>query len=194
MSLRVSGKNIDIGDALRAHCQAKVMGAIAKYFDGAVSGHVTIEPEGSGYRAECTLHLASGMTLHADGAGHEPYASFDQAAGRIEKRLRRYKGRLKSHGPGAAHDEPAGLIAATVFEAIDDFEDSVAFSPVVVAETTAALKTMAVSTAVLDLDLSGAPVLVFRHAHSGRVNIVYRRTDGNIGWLDPMSGAAGEKA
>ena len=103
MSLRVSGKNINIGEALRTHVTERLEQTAAKYFDGDVSGHVTIAPEGSGFRADCSLHLTSGIVLQADGRAQEPYASFDQAADRIEKRLRRYKSRLKSHHD-AGHD------------------------------------------------------------------------------------------
>ena len=91
MTLRISGKNMDIGDALRTHVQDRVEAALAKYFDGAVSGHVTFQPEGSGYRSECVLHLATGVTLESIGAAQEAYLAFDQTATRIEKRLRRHK-------------------------------------------------------------------------------------------------------
>lgn len=185
MSLRVSGKNIDIGEALRAHITQRLEQAAAKYFDGGVSGHVTISPEGSGYRADCSLHLTSGIILQADGRAHDPYATFEQAADRIEKRLRRYKGRLKSHHDSHAHsgDEMA---ASYVIEAPDqESEPPTEFSPAVIAETTTQLRRLSVSAAVLHLDLTGAPVVVFRHANTGRVNIVYRRADDNIGWIDP---------
>ncbi len=185
MSLRVSGKNISIGDALRVHITQRLEQAAAKYFDGAVTGHVTLSPEGSGYRADCSLHLTSGIVLQADGRAHEPYATFDQAAERIEKRLRRYKERLKSHHDGHGHDAAPEMLPYQVLEAPDEERDAPAeFSPAVIAETTTKLRRLSVSAAVLDLDLTGAPVLIFRHANTGRVNIVYRRNDNNIGWID----------
>ncbi|AZG77827.1 ribosome-associated translation inhibitor RaiA [Methylocystis sp. H62] len=188
MSLRVSGKNINIGEALRAHVTQRLETAAAKYFDGRVSGHVTISPEGSGFRADCSLHLASGIVLQADGRAQEPYASFDQAAERIEKRLRRYKSRLKSHhehGHGAGDGAQAEVVAYHVLEAPDqENEASAEFSPAIIAESTTQLRRLSVSAAVLDLDLTGAPVVVFRHANTGRVNVVYRRGDENIGWID----------
>ncbi len=188
MSLRVSGKNMNIGEALRTHISQRLEQTAAKYFDGGVSGHVTIAPEGSGYRADINLHLTSGAVLQADGRAQEPYATFDQSAERLEKRLRRYKERLKSHHDGHAHEAPE-VVPYQVIEALD--EESVApaeFSPAVVAETTTRLRRLSVSAAVLDLDLTGAPVLVFRHANTGRVNIVYRRSDNNIGWIDTPAG------
>jgi ribosomal subunit interface protein len=130
MSLRVSGKNINIGEALRAHVTQRLETAAAKYFDGRVSGHVTISPEGSGFRADCSLHLASGIVLQADGRAQEPYASFDQAAERIEKRLRRYKSRLKSHHEhGHGDGAQAEVVAYHVLEAPDqENEASAEFS------------------------------------------------------------------
>ena len=186
MTLRISGKNMDIGEAMRTHVRERIDAAVEKYFPGAVSGHVTIEPEGSGYRADCTLHLTSGVTLQADGKAQEPYVSFDQAALRIEKRLRRYTRRLKDHQ--AANDDE--MVAKYILEAPVEVEDEAEgqdFSPAVISETVYRLKELAVASAVMELDITGAPVLVFRHAGNGRVNIVYRRSDGNIGWIDPRN-------
>ena len=189
MTLRVSGKNLDIGESLRRHVVEKVEAMVARYFSGSVGGHVVITREGSGYRSDCTLGLSSGVTLHAEGRAHEPYPCFEQAADKIEARLRRYKQRLKGH------QSPAGAnglgrvanVANYVVEAPDDEEEEPAegFSPVVVAEGTQALKYLSVASAVAELDLSGAPVVVFAHAGNGRVNVVYRRRDGAVGWLDP---------
>lgn len=189
MSLRVSGKNINIGEALRQHVTQRLETTTAKYFDGGVSGHVTISPEGSGYRTDCSLHLNSGIDLQADGRAQEPYASFDQAAERIEKRLRRYKSRLKSHHEQHGDGAQAEVVPYQVLEAPDQEADvAVEFSPAVIAESTRTLRRMSVAAAVEDLDLTGAPVCVFRHANTGRVNVVYRRNDNNIGWLDTPGG------
>lgn len=187
MSLRVSGKNMNIGEALREHVQTKLNATTSKYFDGSVSGHVTIAPEGSGFRADCTLHLGSGVSLQADGRAQEPYACFDQAADRIEKRLRRYKTRIKGrkHAPAADGAETASYY---VLEAIDEETEApveAEFSPTVIAETTKRLDALTIAAAVMELDMTGVTVLPFRHAVTGRVNIIYRRADGNIGWLDP---------
>lgn len=192
MPLRVSGKNLDIGEALRAQVTERVSGVVSKYFDGTFSGHVTVEKEGGGFRTDCTLHLASGVTLQAEGRAHDAYQSSDRAAERIEKRLRRYKRRLKEHAgsPNATTREVE--IPAYVIQAPDDEHEGEEkdFHPVVIAETKKSMRTLSVSEAVVDLDLTGAPVVVFRHAGSGRVNLVYRRSDGNIGWIDPPTVAA----
>jgi ribosomal subunit interface protein len=103
MSFRVSGKNIDIGEALRARVDRRIAEATAKYFDGGYSGHVTIAKEGFGFRAECVVHLDSGIVLEAEAKAPDAYASADQAALRIETRLRRYKRRLKDRPSGAKH-------------------------------------------------------------------------------------------
>ncbi|HSI42544.1 MAG TPA: ribosome-associated translation inhibitor RaiA [Xanthobacteraceae bacterium] len=188
MPLRVSGKNLDVGEALRQRVSDRIVEALGKYFDGGWSGHVTVAREGSGYRSDCALHLDSGMVLQAHGDAQDPYASADVAVEHIETRLRRYKGRFK-HRP--ANNEPAGIpaefAALTVFSApdIDEDEDMGGWSPTVVAESSTSLPQLAVSDAVLELDLTGAAVLVFRHASHGRINVVYRRPDGHVGWVDP---------
>jgi ribosomal subunit interface protein len=191
MTLRVSGKNLAIGESLRQHVLDKVAAVIGRYFDGHVAGHVVISPEGSWYRSDCSLHLSSGTNLQAEGKAQEPYASFDQAADRIERRLRRYNKRLKDrHAPISEAPEPADavrpMVANYMIEAPDEeAEDGQDFSPVIVAEGSALLKSLSVALAVEELDLTGAPVVVFQHAGSARLNVVYRRRDGAIGWIDP---------
>ena len=190
MTVRVSGKNFDIGEALRTHVQGRIASSVSKFFDGGVAGHVTIEPEGSGYRTECTLHLSSGTTLQTEGKAHEAYACFDQAADRLERRLRRYKRRLKGHHPVIDDTEvlEASVVDNYVIEApADDVEDAGEFAPVTIAESTSRMKRMSVSAAITELDMTGVPVVVFRHGGNGRINVVYRRSDGNIGWIDPHS-------
>jgi ribosomal subunit interface protein len=186
MTLRVSGKNLDIGEALRQHILEKVEATVARYFGGSVGGHVVMTREGFGYRSDCTLRLSSGVSLHAEGRGREPYLCFDQAADKIERRLRRYKTRLKTHAglPGAGLGRVANYVVEPPQE---DEEPAGGFNPVVVAEGTEELKSLSIASAVAELDLTGAPVVVFEHAVSGRVNVVYRRRDGAIGWLDPQA-------
>ncbi|MGD0027063.1 MAG: HPF/RaiA family ribosome-associated protein, partial [Xanthobacteraceae bacterium] len=151
------------------------------------SGHVTLAREGFGFRTECAIHLDSKITLHAEGMAADAYASADQAALRIEKRLRRYHRRLKDHRPerldGRASVDAASYIIAAPEEESDAEVDS--FAPVIIAESTTALKKLSVSDAVTELDMTGAPVLVFRHAVHGGINVVYRRADGHFGWIDP---------
>jgi ribosomal subunit interface protein len=186
MSFRISGKNLDIGDALRERVNTRIAEVLAKYFDGGYSGHVTVAKDGFGFRTECAIHLDSGITLHTEANAADAYASADQAALLIEKRMRRYKRRLKDRH-AARQDGAAGIDAPSyVIEAPANDEDEITeFNPVIIAESTTTLKQLSVSEAVMELDLTGAPVVVFRHASHGRVNLVYRRPDGNVGWIDP---------
>src|SRR3984885_3877368 len=184
MTLRVSGKNLDIGEALRQHVLEKVEATVARYFSGSVGGHVVMTREGSGYRSDCTLRLS----LHAEGRAQEPYRCFEQAADKIESRLRRYKTRLKGHaGPSVVNAR--GKVASYLIESpLEEAEEPTeGFDPVVVAEGTEDLKSLSVASAVAELDLTGAPVIVFQHAGSSRVNVVYRRRDRAIGWLAPQA-------
>jgi ribosomal subunit interface protein len=186
MALRISGKNMDIGGALRGQVESRLSSAVAKYFDGSYAGHVTVGRDGAGFRTECVLHLSSGITLEVSGLAHDAYASFEQTADRIEKRLRRYKRRLKERPAGAEGRAAALDSAYSVIEPPpqEDHEDG-EFHPVVIAETTKPLHRFSVSEAVVELDMTGAAVIVFVHAGTGRVNVVYRRSDGMIGWIDP---------
>lgn len=187
MPLRVSGKNLDVGESLRAHVIEKVQAILARYFDGKVSGHVVISREGSGYRSDCSLHLSSGVDLHAEGKAQEPYPSVEQGLDKIERRLRRYKTRLKeTRAPSLDVGQATMEVANYKIEAPDDEAEIIEdYKPVVVAEGSRPLQSLSVASAVAELDLSGAPLLIFQHVTSARVNIVYRRADGAIGWLDP---------
>jgi len=184
MGLRISGKNLDIGDAFRVHAGERLAAALEKYFDGGFGGQVVLEREGSGFRTDCTLHLDTGIVLQATGRAQEPHQSLDIAADRIEKRLRRYKRRLKDHRPTSrAETLPA---TSYVIAALDDEEDvATDYNPTIIAEETAHLETMTVGKAVTAMDLSDLPVVVFRNAAHGGISVVYRRTDGHIGWIDP---------
>lgn len=188
MTVRVSGKNMAIGEALQDHAREKIAAAVGRYFDGPVSGHVVIETEGSAYRSDMTLHLQSGMTLQVEGRAHDPYPCFDQALEKLERRLRRYKSRLRERH-AVSHLGTLPLMAERTIEQPEGEEDDGEYNPVVVAESKRPLKELSVAAAVSDLDLSGAAVLVFRHAGSGHVNVIYRRSDGHIGWIDPTDAA-----
>jgi ribosomal subunit interface protein len=187
MAFRVSGRNIDVGETLRERVGARIAEALGKYFTGGYSGHVTIGKEGFGFRTECTLHLDSGVTLEAEATAADAYASADQAALRIEKRLRRYKRRLKDRAMSRRENNVEVNASSYVIAAPDPeaSEEVTEFNPVIIAESTTALKQLSVSDAVMELDMTGAAVLVFRHAGHGRINVVYRRGDGHVGWIDP---------
>lgn len=184
MGLRISGKSVDIGDSFRGQIEGRLGEALEKYFDGGFTGHVTVEREGPGFRTDCAIHLDTGIVLKAEGRAQDVHQSFDIAAERIEKRLRRYKRRLKEHHHktrGESLPATEYVIAAPDEEA----EAPVGQEPVVIAEQTTNLETMTVGNAVMALDLTEATVVVFRNAGHGGVNVVYRRGDGHIGWIDP---------
>ncbi|MGH6707824.1 MAG: ribosome hibernation-promoting factor, HPF/YfiA family [Bradyrhizobium sp.] len=194
MTLRISGKSISVGEALRARVSERTDEVLRKYFDGNYSGHITLSKDGFGFRTDCSLHLDSGITLEADSNATDAYASADQALLMIEKRLRRYKSRLKDRSArktyaasmAIAELNGAGLDAPSyVIEAPEGDDEVTEYSPVIIAEATKSLKRLSVSEAVMELDLTGAACIVFQHGSSGRVNIIYRRTDGNVGWVDP---------
>jgi ribosomal subunit interface protein len=189
MSLRISGKHMELGDSFRSQISSRIGSAIDKYFDGGFSGNVVVEKSGSRYAADCNLHLDSGVMLQAEGEAQDPQGAFEKAFDRIEKRLRRYKRKLKDRHvePNAAMD-----ISYTVMESVaedDDIEVAADYAPAIVAESTVALKTMSVANAVMELDLKDSPVFVFRNIKNTHVNIVYRRNDGNIGWIDSSAAA-----
>ena len=186
MTLQISGKNVDLGDALRARIDERLNEAVSKYFGGRFSGHVVLERDGPGYRVDGAIHLDTGVVLQASGRAHDPYACFDQAADHIEKRLRRYKRRLKDRHRAADHDASDVATSSYVLAApAEDEEVPADFAPVVVAETPQRIRTMTVGMAVTDLDVSGATALMFRNAGTGEFSVVFRRSDGNIGWIDP---------
>lgn len=190
MSLRISGKHMEIGDAFRTKIEGRVGEAVGKYFDGGFAGHVTVEKSGSRFTADCLVHLDTGMTLQATGKAQDPQLAFDGAAERIEKRLRRYKRRLKSHSPASgvdAIDLDYRIMAPVADEDEEVPED---YAPAIVAESTMSLRTMSVASAVIELDTKDSPVFVFRNAGNDHVNVVYRRADGNIGWIDTSSATA----
>nr|WP_112662145.1 ribosome-associated translation inhibitor RaiA [Microvirga flavescens] len=191
MALRVSGKSLDIGESLRNQITERMAGALQKFYDGSYSGHVTVTKDGIGFRTDAVLHLASGATIEATGQAQDAYASFDQTAERIEKRLKRYTKRLKARAPSAASRASGREISYSVFEApTEESAEAETYHPAIIAELTKPLHRFSVSDAVLDLDATGATALVFIHAGTGRVNVVYRRSDGAIGWIDPPSGQA----
>jgi len=195
MNLRISGKHMDIGDAFRARIETRIGESIDKYFAGGFTGHVTVSKSGSRYTADCMVRLDSGAALQATGDGQDPIPAFEGAAERLETRLRRYKRRLKSRNAGAANDSATDMAYRVMAPIPDEDEDEDLpedYAPAIVAESTMALKTMSVASAVIELDTTESPVFVFRNAGNTQINIVYRRPDGNIGWIDPSTTKAAQ--
>ncbi len=194
MQVQISGKHVDVGDALRTRIEGEISGAVGKYFERGGDAEVTVSRDRLGFRIDCLVKLASGQQLQSHGAAADARSAFDQALGKIETRIRRYKRRLKSH-TGAATAKEAETASLYVLRAPeeapdeDDWTDLDASRPpaaMIIAETESALETMTVSMAVMQLDLTEAQTIVFRNAAHGGLSVVYRRPDGNIGWIDPQ--------
>ncbi len=184
MVLKISGKSVDIGQALRTRIDTTISGAVGKFFDGGFSGHVTLYRTGRTFQTECTIHLDTGIVFEASCNDIDANTSFDKASERLEKRLRRYKRRLKDHKKHSVREERDA--AAFVLESpAEDEELTEDWAPAIVAETRSVIKTMSVSNAVMELDMTDAPVVVFRNTNHGGINVVYRRADGHFGWVDP---------
>ncbi len=193
MEIRVSGHQVDTGDALRVHVSDRLQGIADKYFSRALSAHVTFGrgPHDNGFVCDIVAHVMQGVILKGSGRAMEAHPSFDDASDKIEKQLRRYKRRLKDHhsangvGNGADTAQEAGY---TVFNASDD-DEGLPDNPPVIAETRVDVPDATVSDAVMMLDLRNTNALLFRNTGSGLYNMVYRRGDGTIGWVEPQRGA-----
>lgn len=187
MALRVSGKNMDLGEALRGKAERHIDVVVKKYFDGGYDGHLTLEHEGPGYNAICSLHLDTGAILKSEAYGGDAVSAYELIADVIERRLRRYHRKLRSHRLHRPAGPDMGESAASYVLAAPEHDEEVEpdYSPAVIAESTSHLRSMSVGEAVMQLDMSQADVVMFRHAGHGGLNVVYRRADGNIGWIDP---------
>jgi len=188
MRIQVSGKQIDVGDALRTHVEDRMGEAVGKYFDRPVEAIVTFCKDRHEFSADASVHLSTGMTVQATARANEIYASFEGAVDRMEKQLRRYKRRLKDHHrdrnqPFEGADAPSYILEGGAQD--DEAEEPETLQPVIVAEMETRVSTMTVGEAVMQMELAGAQLLVFRNQTHGGVNVVHRREDGNIGWIDP---------
>lgn len=193
MQVQVTGKHVDVGDALRTRVADELSSSIGKYFDRGGGADVVVSREGHAFKVDCAVTLASGQQLTSHGLGGDAYMAVGAAISKMETRIRRYKRRLKDHHHQALakQQESAAyfVLQPTDFEeeeedwsaeSIESFPESM-----VIAETETPIRTMTVSMAVMQLDLTEAQAIVFRNAAHGGFSVVYRRADGNIGWIDP---------
>ncbi len=186
MQIKITGKNLDVGDALRDHVEDRLRQLQQKYFEGTVHAHVTIEKQRVGFHTDCTLHLATGLVLQAHGASAEAHPSFDSAAQHLEKQLKRYKQRIKDHHKNRRVPVRQLEAQSYVISASDDNElEPADLNPVVIAEAATSVPELTVGEAVMQLDISSIPFVLFRNSGHGALSVVYRRHDGNIGWVDP---------
>ncbi|MCP2680635.1 ribosome-associated translation inhibitor RaiA [Maricaulaceae bacterium NA33B04] len=196
MHIQFVSKGIDVSAALREHIDTRVTEAASKYFSRPAEAFVVASKEGFGFKVDISVHLPSGAFLQASGTGGDAHAAAEDASTHLEKRLRRYKRRLKDHH---ADNKSADMSVAVLrsegrSSIVDEDDDGGAQGgeePVIIAEQPAELKTLTVSMAVLEMDLADAPFLCFKNAANDAVNIVYRRPDGHVGWIDPARAAKG---
>lgn len=193
MEINVSGRNISVGDALTDHVEGRLQEISDKYFSRPINGGTVFNKEGPFFRADVSLHPGPGMTMQSRGEADDPYAAFEEAAAKVEKQLRRYKRRLKNH-----HNTPSRDVAEFMARDIvvapeaDDAEVNGANghgeaedAPVIIAETKREIPRVSVGDAVMLMDLGDMPVFMFRNSKNDQFEVVYRRADGNIGWISP---------
>jgi len=195
MQLTVTGKQVDVGDALRRHVETTLEAILGKYFRTAIEAHAVFAREAHLVSADVSLHVGRGIVINSSAAATDHYVAFDAAAERLAKQLRRYKRRLRAYHGKARMAEGLEMARSFVLAPIDDeAEDAIAeaatadgASPVVIAEMSTELPQLTVGEAVMRMDLADSPVLLFRNRSHGELNVVYRRGDGNIGWIDPAN-------
>jgi ribosomal subunit interface protein len=190
MKLAINGRHIDTGDAFRQHASDSLSATLDKYFNAAMEANVTLSREAHLYRAAVSVHVGRGLLLQANGQADAVYLAFDSAVERLSKQLRRYKRRLRDHHGKLVDDvEPLlaqqYILAGTTDPEEDETEPLDGGLPAVVAEMETEVPRLTVSDAVMRMDLSDQPAVLFRNRAHGGLNMVYRRSDGNIGWVDP---------
>lgn len=189
MQVIVQGQQLDVGDALRGYVETKLTDTCAKFFSHTVQGNVHLTREAHGYRTDITLSVGNGIVLKASANDPaDPYPSFDQANGKLAKQLKKYKDRLRDHHSRVEKGEFPLPTAANEYtiqhdDAVEHGEGGDA--PLILAEMPTQIETLSVSDAVMRLDWSDSNAYLFKNASHGRLNLVYRRKDGAIGWVDP---------
>lgn len=187
MRYQISGKQIDIGEALQTHVKTELGEVISKYAERPTDANVVFSKSGAEFVCEAVVHLSTGLTTQAQAHAHEIYAAFDKCAEKMEKQLRRYKRRLKDHHK--QRSEPVELLGASAYilaaSEHDEDQEPEDLQPMIIAEMETQIPTLSVGEAVMQMELSGAPVLVFKNEGKTGINVVYQRPDGNVGWIDP---------
>ena len=189
MRYKISGKQIDIGEALQTHVKTELGTVVSKYAERPTDANVVFSKSAHEYVCEATVHLSTGLTAQAKAHATEIYSAFEACNEKLEKQLRRYKRRLKDHHRDRS--EPVEILGASSYILASDEAETESepetLQPIIVAEMETRIQSLSVGEAVMQMELAGAPVLVFRNESKNGVNVVYRREDGNIGWIDPQS-------
>jgi ribosomal subunit interface protein len=192
MQIQITGKHMNLGAAMRDRIEAGLEAAVAKYFTRTGEASVFVSQQGPFVEVDCNVHLPSGIVLQSTGRADDPYAALEVSLEKMEKRVRRYKRRLRDHHAAAPLPLPAQAASEMLIQVsdTDDSEDAgieVGDAPLTVAETSVQIRTMTVLEAVMQLELQDVPALMFRNAGHDGLNMVYRRPDGHIGWVDPAN-------
>ncbi|MBB4857852.1 ribosomal subunit interface protein [Novosphingobium chloroacetimidivorans] len=188
MDIRVSGHQVDTGEALQTHASDRLSTMVEKYFSRALSSHVTFgKAPANAFRCDIIMHVMQNLVLKGTGAAQDAHVAFDQAAEKIDKQLRRYKRRLVDRHEQSAHAMAVEDASYTIFEEQAEQDEVEVDAPLVIAETRVDVPEATVSDAVMMLDLRNTTALLFKNAGTGRHNMVYRRGDGSIGWVEPSS-------
>ncbi len=192
MQITVSGKQVELSDALRTRVSSALDTIAGKYFDHALEAQVTFSRARSFFTCDINVHAGPGLTLRGEGEAADANAAFDDAAEHIAKRLRRYRRRVNDHARDQANRErPQAARQYTLRQEEDEApatgDVKAATYATVVAEVPTEIATLTVSDAVMRMDLADQPVLMFRNSTTGVLNVVYRRSDGHVGWIDPAS-------
>lgn len=184
MTIQITGKNVEVGDAFQSYAGDKIRSVLQKYLAREVDGHIRLEREREVFKTTCSVRLTNGLLLEAHGEGADAYGSVDSAAHRLETRVRRYKGRIKNHS--SATRRKVDIEARDYVVSLNDHDEPEQdeANPLIIAEGQRNIGHMTVSEAVLQLDLSEASFMIFKNAAHGGLNVVYRRNDGHIGWID----------
>jgi ribosomal subunit interface protein len=187
MRIQINGKQIDVGAALTEHVENHLKASVGKYSEQPIDANVTFSKDGHEFVCDISVHLSTGLNAQAKGRAGDVYDSFEGAASRLETQLRRYKRRLKGHHKDRKDPIEAMGVPSYVIASGSDAEEPDTLQPVIVAEMETKVQTLSVGEAVMQMELSGANVLVFRNTTHGGVNVVHSRSDGNVGWIDPRN-------
>lgn len=191
MDINVTGRKMNVGEALTAHVEDRLALVSDKYFNRSIDASTTFAKEGHSYRTDISMHPNQGINLHSRAEAEDPYAAFELAAEKVEKQLRRYKRRLKNHHNSPSRDVVMEMARDLVIapepdnDAGDAAADSQDDQPIIIAESNREIPTVSVGDAAMLMDLADTNAFVFRNIKTDALEVVYRRTDGNIGWICP---------
>ena len=194
MHIQVTGKQIDVGEALRTHVEDRFTAAVGKYAENPIDSTVTFSRDRHEIVCDATAHLSTGMVAKAKGKATDPYAAAEGACDRLEKQLRRYKRRLKDHHTSRKEPIPALAVAGYVIDTApadahheDDWNEPESLDPLIIAEMSHPVQTLTPGEAVMQMEMADESFLLFKNNSHGGLNVVFRRPDGNIGWVDPAN-------